>query len=101
LDQEKKLQFQQCFNLALKLTKVTSMFEHELKNFIKQHKEHILNVMRLKEAPQRLVMPPPDLVIFEKKQISKLYCKVAPQKKEKVVSEITEETKSDKKLKTT
>jgi len=26
------------------------MFEHELKNFLKQHREHMRQVMRVKEA---------------------------------------------------
>ena len=56
------------------------MFEHELKNFIKQHKEHMLTVMRLKEVPQRIVMPQPDAIIFDKKSLAKQFCKQPAQK---------------------
>jgi hypothetical protein len=51
------------------------MFEHELKNFLKQHKEYIMSVNRIKELPARIVMPMPEHIIFEKKQLHKLYGK--------------------------
>jgi len=53
--------------LALKLAKITSMYEHELKNFLKQHREHMMQVMRVKEFPPRVVMPSPEVIIFDKK----------------------------------
>lgn len=74
-DSEKKLQFQQCFLLALRLSKITQMQEHELRNFVKQHREHMMQVMRIKEVPPRMVMPAPDTVIFDRKQLAKQYCK--------------------------
>jgi hypothetical protein len=43
------------------------MFEHELKNFLKQHREHMMQVMRVKEAQPRTVMPMAEFIIFEKK----------------------------------
>jgi len=46
------------------------MSEPELKNYLKQHKEHIMQVMRLKEIPARMIMPLTD-VAFEKKGIFK------------------------------
>jgi hypothetical protein len=43
------------------------MYEHELRNFFKQHKEHMMQLWRLKEIPSRMVMPMADSVIFDRK----------------------------------
>jgi len=44
------------------------MYEHELWNFIKQHKEHMMQVMRIKTETQiRMIMPTAEQIIFEKK----------------------------------
>jgi hypothetical protein len=51
------------------------MYEHELRNFFKQHKEHMMQLWRLKEIPSRMVMPMADSVIFDRKQLAKLHCK--------------------------
>ena len=49
------------------------MSEPELKNFLKQNRENVIRVLKLKEIPQRTVMPQP-LVAFENRGIFK-YCR--------------------------
>lgn len=51
------------------------MYEHELKNFLKQHREHMMQVMRVKEHPARVVMPMAEVIVFDKKLLHKTYGK--------------------------
>ena len=64
------------------MAKVFSMTEPEMRNHLRQHKEHMLAVCRLKEMPTKVFMPTP-LAAFEKRSVFK-HCKEAPVSKKKL-----------------
>lgn len=55
----KKALFQQCFQLALTLAKIFNMTEPEMRNHLRQHKEHMLSVCKIKDMPAKMFMPQP------------------------------------------
>ena len=65
----KKILFQQCQQLALKLSKLTEQTEDQFKANLRAHKEGIMSAMNLKQV-NRIIMPQLE-TIFEKKALFK------------------------------